>query len=145
MKKMILTMAVILLSLIATAESYSHLSFTKGDGTTSAFSVENLHVTYTEDSVIISNALCTTAIVLDEITEMHFSNNTGQSALRGDVNADGIVGIADVTSLIDYILSGDAASVDLTAADCNMDGIIGIADVTALIDYILSGDRETGT
>ena len=59
--------------------------------------------------------------------------------LRGDVNNDGYVNIADVTDLIDYILSGDATGLNLDNADCDLDGSVGIADVTALIDYLLSG------
>ena len=60
-------------------------------------------------------------------------------SIRGDVNDDSSVNIADVTSLIDYLLSSDASGVNLSAADCNQDSSINIADVTALIDYLLSG------
>ena len=59
--------------------------------------------------------------------------------LRGDVNGDGQIGIADVTALIDYLLTGDASAIILEAAECNEDGQVGIADATALIDYILKG------
>lgn len=59
--------------------------------------------------------------------------------LRGDVNKDGSVNIADVTRLIDYLLSGDAEGASLINADCNLDECVNIADVTALIDYLLSG------
>lgn len=59
--------------------------------------------------------------------------------LRGDVNADGGVNIADVTTLIDYLLSGDYSNVSLSNADCNKDDFVNIADVTSLIDYLLSG------
>jgi len=59
--------------------------------------------------------------------------------LLGDVNGDGNVGIADVTAMIDYILSGDATGINQDAADVNRDGTVGIADVTIIIDYILSG------
>ena len=62
------------------------------------------------------------------------------TALRGDVNGDGDIGIADVTALIDYILSGDASDINLDAADCDQNGEIGISDVTTLIDYILNGN-----
>ena len=55
------------------------------------------------------------------------------------MNDAGEVGIADVTTLIDYLLSGDATGVVLEAADCNEDNEVGIADVTTLIDYILNG------
>ncbi len=61
------------------------------------------------------------------------------ASLRGDVDADGNVTISDVTALIDYLLSGNASEVNLTAADCDLDGGITISDVTALIDYLLSG------
>lgn len=57
----------------------------------------------------------------------------------GDVNCDGFVNIADVTDLIDYLLSGNDDSVSQTNADCDKDGSVNIADVTALIDYLLGG------
>ena len=54
----------------------------------------------------------------------------------GDVNGDNQATIADVTALIDMLLSGETAP---QSADCNKDGNISIADVTALIDHLLSG------
>ena len=65
-----------------------------------------------------------------------YDPNAGE---RGDVDGDGHVAIADVTALIDYLLSGDATGIDLDAADCSLDGDVTINDVTALIDYLLSG------
>ncbi len=56
---------------------------------------------------------------------------------RGDVNQDGNITIADVTTLIDYLLSNDSAIP--AEADVNSDDNVSIADVTALIDYLLSG------
>ena len=47
--------------------------------------------------------------------------------------------IADVTAIIDYILSGNSAGINLTAADVDDSGTVNIADVTALIDYLLAG------
>ena len=58
--------------------------------------------------------------------------------IRGDVNNDGNVTIADVTALIDYLLSNDATGINLDAANCNQDQDVTIADVTALIDYLLT-------
>ena len=57
----------------------------------------------------------------------------------GDVDMDGNVNIADVTALIDYLLSGDDSAISIAAADCDDSGNVNIADVTALIDYLLSG------
>ena len=56
--------------------------------------------------------------------------------LRGDVNKDKVVNIADVTALIDMLLSGAEM---IPEADCNLDNVMNIADVTALIDFLLSG------
>ena len=54
----------------------------------------------------------------------------------GDVNGDGNVGIADVTDLIDLILSSD----DLPAyADVDGNGVVDISDIVELIDLILRG------
>lgn len=61
------------------------------------------------------------------------------AATRGDVNGDGNVSIADVTALIDYLLSNNASGVNVAAADCNGDNNVSIADVTALIDFLLGG------
>ena len=55
----------------------------------------------------------------------------------GDVDNDGDVNIADVTALIDYLLSGDATGINLDAADVDEDGEVNIADVTSLIDMLL--------
>lgn len=58
---------------------------------------------------------------------------------HGDVNCNGYISIADVTSLIDYLLSGDESQISTTNADVNKSDNISIADVTTLIDYLLSG------
>ena len=58
----------------------------------------------------------------------------------GDVNGNNEVTIADVSALIDYLLTGDATGINLENADCNgIDGIT-IADVSTLIDYLLTGN-----
>ena len=56
--------------------------------------------------------------------------------LRGDVDGDKSVTIADVASLIDYLLSGNV-QIDLYNADVDDNGRIGINDVTELIDMML--------
>ena len=52
----------------------------------------------------------------------------------GDVNGDGEVSIADVTAVIDMLVSGDT---NHAVADVNGDGEVTIADVTRIIDIIL--------
>ncbi len=54
----------------------------------------------------------------------------------GDVDHNGTVGIADVTMLIDHLLSRDSG-VCTTCGDVDGNGSVNIADVTAIIDMIL--------
>jgi hypothetical protein len=54
----------------------------------------------------------------------------------GDVDGNGLVEIADVTELIDYLLSGGTIGMD--AADMDQDGEVSISDVSAIIDFLLS-------
>lgn len=56
----------------------------------------------------------------------------------GDINGNGKINIADVTELINMLLSGDYDR--KVYADVNLDGIVNITDVTALINILLSGD-----
>lgn len=55
----------------------------------------------------------------------------------GDVNGDGVVNIADVTTLINRLLTG--AAID-AIDDVNGDGTANIGDVTALINRLLTHD-----
>lgn len=58
-------------------------------------------------------------------------------ALRGDINGDGTVNVADVTPLVDFLLYG--TPIPNPDGDCNMDGKINVTDVAELIDYLLNG------
>ncbi len=62
--------------------------------------------------------------------------------LRGDVNDNHEVTIADVSALIDYLLTGDATGVNLENADCNLVDGVTIADVSKLIDFLLTGSWD---
>ena len=55
-----------------------------------------------------------------------------------DVDCDGQATIADVTTLIDYLLGGNPQPFNADAADVDKDGKINISDVTELIDYLLT-------
>ena len=60
--------------------------------------------------------------------------------MRGDVNGDGQLTIADVTTLIDYLLTGDPTGFYEVNAYINNDSSITIADVTWLIDMLLGSN-----
>ena len=139
MKKTIITMLIALVAMVASAETYNYLKFTKTNGSTVTYSVEGLKLTYDATNVTVTNVEGTYTIALAEVQDMYFSNEAGGSSfLRGDVDDDGGITIADVTALVDYILSKDANGINLDAADCDQDGEIGISDITALVDYILA-------
>ena len=135
-------MLIALVAICASAETYSYLKFTKTNGSTVTCSVEGLKITYDNTNVTVTNAEGTTTIALTEVQNMYFSNegSTTPTYKLGDVNMDGEVNIADVTALIDYLLSGDATNINVEAADVNEDDDVNIADVTALIDMLLSGN-----
>lgn len=56
----------------------------------------------------------------------------------GDADRDSRVSIADVTVLIDYLLTLDGTGINQTNADVDNDDKISIADVTGLIDILLT-------
>ena len=79
-------------------------------------------------------------------TESEWSNQqevtlfqNGHGFELGDVNHDGTISIADVTTLIDYLL-GDAEICEI-CSDLNGDTLISIADATALIDMLLMNEN----
>ena len=55
----------------------------------------------------------------------------------GDINHDGLVGIADVSWLIEYLLD-IIPEVCPICSDVNQDGIIGIADTSTIIEILLN-------
>lgn len=57
-----------------------------------------------------------------------------QRSLKGDVNCDDEVNVADVNAVIDMILTGNSDR----RGDVNGDGEVNIADVNVLIDIILN-------
>jgi hypothetical protein len=62
------------------------------------------------------------------------------STLKGDVNHDGKVDVADVTTLVDYILGNTPPGFDTGNCDVNDDKKIDVGDVTSLVDIILNNN-----
>lgn len=59
------------------------------------------------------------------------------STLRGDVNGDGEVSVADINVIIDIILGGTTDAELLQRADVNRDGEITVADINDVIEMML--------
>ena len=62
---------------------------------------------------------------------------TATSALRGDVNLDGEVTVADVNAIIDVIVKDETDPELLSRADVNQDGEVSIADINNVVDILL--------
>lgn len=94
------------------------------------------------------NALHVTPAVMSEPSSVNtaamavgYSDNTLSSqrlVLIGDINADGVMSVSDVTGMIDGLLDG-SITINGKPADVDGDGQVTIADVTAIIDQLLGG------
>ena len=56
----------------------------------------------------------------------------------GDTDGNGLLGIGDVTELIDLLLTSQGNEIHFGASDVNGDGLVNIIDVTELIDTLLA-------
>ncbi len=75
------------------------------------------------------------------ITKGYYGDSFDYTAsLKGDINNDGEVGVADITLLIDHILG--EKSIELSLVDINEDGIASVSDVTMLINIVLGVYEE---
>ena len=57
-------------------------------------------------------------------------------ALRGDANGDGVIDIADVVHLINYLFIDGPAPNPLETGNANCDEVVDIADIVYLINYL---------
>jgi len=60
----------------------------------------------------------------------------GNPFIVGDANGDGVIDIADVVYLINYLFTDGPPPDPLEAGDANCDGVVDIADVIYLINYL---------
>lgn len=78
-----------------------------------------------------------TAVSVDLKTQVAYEINIKKPAapvLKGDINGDGVLDVADASALIDMVLNSGTCT---EVADVNGDGALDVADVTELITLIL--------
>ena len=103
-------------------------------------SLQTFAQTYTYDS---NNRL--TKVVYDNGTTITYSYDalgnriskkvTGSPAeIRGDVDGDGHVTMADVYAIVDFIMGKNPSPFNENMADVNQDGMVNVADVTKTVD-----------
>jgi uncharacterized delta-60 repeat protein len=59
--------------------------------------------------------------------------------LRGDANGDGVVNVADIVYVVNFLYRGGDPPVSVEAGDANCDGIVNVADVVYLVNYLYKG------
>ena len=118
--------------------SQYYVNFVFNQGGSTASSHQTVDVTGVRETAFFEVTTQTNKYQVRDVTDTYLPLLNGDF-IMGDVNGDGVVGIADVTDLIDYILGGDPQPFIIEAADVTNDGLIGIADVTDIIDRILAG------
>jgi hypothetical protein len=59
--------------------------------------------------------------------------------MPGYLNDDGIINIADVVFLINYLFIAGSPPNPVQKGDANCDGVVNIADVVYLINYLFIG------
>jgi hypothetical protein len=64
--------------------------------------------------------------------------------IRGDANGDGVINIADVVYLVNYLFTGGTAPNPLWVGDATSDGKVDIADVVYLVNYLFAGGPPPG-
>ena len=64
--------------------------------------------------------------------------------IKGDVNGDGAVDVADIATVIDTMAAGNEATPEqISAADVNEDTGVDVADIASIIDIMAAGARKT--
>ena len=76
------------------------------------------------------------------VSTIYWKNFTNivEETILGDVDGDGVIDVADATTLVSMILDNSLAS---DAADVDGDGTVDVADATALVNIILFGNNES--
>jgi len=141
MKKIIISIFMMVFAMTVSAETYEYLTFVTSSGTEISYSVDGIKVTFSNGTAIITNDGTTSGThALSGLNYMYFGGEGGDTPTTttvGDVNNDGEVNIADVNALISIILGNSTEDDYEGECDVNGDDEINIADVNAVIAIIL--------
>jgi hypothetical protein len=64
---------------------------------------------------------------------------TTPAFVRGDANADGVINVADVVCLVNFLYRGGDPPDPIEAGDCTCEGVVDVGDVVFLINYLYRG------
>ena len=63
-----------------------------------------------------------------------------EDIVSGDANSDGVVDVADIVYIVNYIMEKPADDFNFTNADVDGDGIIDVADITLVVNIIMQAN-----
>ncbi|MEM7262965.1 MAG: FG-GAP-like repeat-containing protein [Planctomycetota bacterium] len=112
----------------------SHGELTAHFGLAGATLVDTVDVEWTDGSVT-----SLTAVAVDRTITIFAEEPIDPDFLRGDVNADGGVNIADAVSILSGLFGTPGAILCAAAADSNDDGGQDIGDAVYVLSYTFSG------
>ena len=91
------------------------------------------------NEIVVTDTTSTNIFVPYTISKVSVDN----SANVGDVNADGLINVADIMGVVRIILGRDTSALVENAADVNSDGLINVADVMGVVRKILGRDSSS--
>lgn len=117
------------------------------DGTIDAYPfTTHPKITFNDGTFTVSSMAHTIDYAISSIERFHLTDHLEGKATNADVNGDGSVDVADISTVIS-VMAGGAGSINptqqdsdtlLQAADVNNDGIVDVADIASIIDVMAS-------
>ena len=81
--------------------------------------------------------------LLDEVLVLKNQENDSTTVIRGDVNLDGTVDVADIAAIIDIMAGATVPGASASGnADVNGDGTVDVADIATVIDIMAGKEVE---
>lgn len=136
MKRIMSFLAVALVAVCAFA-NYSYLNFVNTGNTGNSFAATGIKITFSGSNAVVSNGGVSTTVPLSGLRHMVFSNSKIDSALRGDVNGDGVVDVSDINVLINIILGVDDAANYGGRANVTGGESVDVSDINMVASIII--------
>lgn len=137
MKKIILSLTLILVSLVARAD-YDYLKFTTTSGAESTISSDELVLTFADGVATVTSGDVTKTFTLADLASMEFTDTEISDYSPYDVNRDTYVNVGDVNEVLADILAEAGAAI----YDVNGDGEVNVGDVNDILSAILAQEAE---
>ena len=93
-------------------------------------------------SVLTFMVVLATACPLNSMTQRTVTQTVNQIEVGGDVDGNGIVNIADVMVMVNYLVGLPVAFFDESQGDLDHDQLITIADVIILVNIVVGNNND---